>query len=221
MKMLAKGSVVSLMSAAILVCGGLAVTGLFKTPVWADNLPAQGGKITIEGTATIYGEWSCEGQAAVQITPGEALAPVPGFPGGVQSTLVTVNVQNIDCGDGKMNKHMKKALKEKDHPVIQFKTNRYALNENGHVVKAIGELTIAGFTNSVELDASLVNQSEEEGFQVEGKVDIQMKDYKIKPPSLFWGTLKVKNNVSISYNATIASSEPAQSCGNVTPFEAL
>jgi len=218
MKKLASHSVVRLIAATILVCGGLAVTGLAKTPAIAENLSEQEGYITLEGTATIYGEWSCEGQAAVQTTPGEALAPVPGFPGGVQSTLVTVNVQNIDCGDGTMNKHMRKALKEEDYPVIKFKTNKYALNENGDVVKAIGELTIAGVTNLVELDASLVNQSEEEGFQVEGKVDIQMKDYKIKPPSRLFGMLKVKNSVSIIYNATIESPNQAQPCNSPNPM---
>ena len=108
-----------------------------------------------------------------------------------------------------MNKHMRKALKQKEYPTIQFKTDKYTLNENGDVVKAIGELTIAGFTKDVELDASLVNQSENSGFRAEGKVDIQMKDYKVKPPSLLFGTLKVANDVSIKYTANIAPPDSA------------
>ena len=165
--------------------------------------PSQEGKITIKGTATIYGNWSCQGDADIQTTPGEALAPVPGFPGGVQSTLVKVTVKNIECGDGTMNKHMRKALKEKEFPEIQFHTNRYTLNENGDVVKAAGELTIAGVTKPVELDASLVSVPDG-GFRVEGKVDIEMPDYDVKPPSLLFGTLKVAPDVSIQYDANIA-----------------
>jgi len=195
-----------LITAAILVFTGLAVTGHAETTETENT----GSKIIIEGVGTIYGDWSCEGNAVVETTPGEALAPVPGYPGGVQSTVVTVTVQNIDCGDGTMDKHMRKALKEKDHPTIQFKTDKYALNENGDVVKAVGELTIAGFTKNVELDASLVNDSVAEGFHVEGKVDILMKEYEVKPPSLLFGILKVANEVSIKYSADIAPPEDSE-----------
>ena len=199
--------VVRLTAASILVSGLLAVMGMAEPP--APDIQEGGGKVTVQGTATIYGEWSCEGNAVVTATPGEALAPVPGFPGGVQATQVTVTVNNIECGDGTMNKHMRKALKAKDHPDIQFKTTQYTLNENGDVVKAIGELTIAGVTKPVELDASLIN-SPQGGFQVDGKVDIQMKDYKVKPPSLLFGTLKVANDVTIKYNANIEPPDKAR-----------
>jgi hypothetical protein len=192
--------------AAVVLCSALMILNLAAPAAVAANDPTAQGTVTIEGTATIYGEWSCKGDADVKVTPGDALPAVPGFPGGVQATLVTVTVKNIDCGDGTMNKHMRKALKEKDFPTIQFKTDKYVLNDSGDVVKALGKLTIAGFTNNVELDASLANSNESHGFRAEGKVDIQMEDYKVKPPSLLFGTLKVANDVSIKYSANITPS---------------
>jgi hypothetical protein len=110
------GIVAVLMTAAILLCGGLALTAFAEPPAANVSGSSQEGKITIKGTATIYGEWSCQGDADIQTTPGEALAPVPGYPGGVQSTLVKVTVKNIECGNGTMNKHMRKALKENKSP---------------------------------------------------------------------------------------------------------
>lgn len=198
---------VRLTAAAILMFGLPVIAVMAESP--ATGASKKGGEVTVEGTATLYGKWSCKGDAIVETLPGEALEPVPGFPGGVQAIQVTVAVKELDCGDGTMNKHLRNALKEKNHPEIRFKTTRYALNENGDVVKAYGELTIAGVTRDVELNATLTS-SHEGGFQVEGKVNIRMKDYEVKPPSRLFGALKVSNDISITYTATIESPDKTQ-----------
>ena len=104
----------------IVMAGALAVAGFAEPKESSATVSEPDGKVIVEGTATIYGQWACEGQAMVNATPGIALEPVPGFPGGVQTTMVTVSVQAIECGDNTMNKHLRRALKEKDHPKINF-----------------------------------------------------------------------------------------------------
>ena len=202
MKSKTKGFAVKLFAAAIIFAGASTITSFAETSDVTSNTPRPEGKITIEGTATIYGNWKCEGSASVNATPGIALEPVPGFPGGVKTTKVTVTVHDIECGDGTMNKHLRKALKEKDFPKIHFETDKYTLRNNGGAVKAFGELTIAGVTKPVELDAELSALSQG-GVRVVGKTDIKMKEYAVKPPSLLFGTLKVANDITVKFDTEI------------------
>jgi hypothetical protein len=212
MNMKTKGFIVVLFAAVVLMAGAFAMAGSAEPSSSAPSVTDENGKVTVEGTATIYGNWACNGEASVEATPGEALEPVSGFPGGVQSTMVTVSVHGLECGDGTMNKHLRKALKEKDHPEITFHTDKYTLENGGGEVKAFGELTIAGVTKPIELDAQLTPLPEG-GVRVVGKVDIEMKDYSVKPPSLIFGTLKVANDVSVKFDTVI---QPPQEVAQVT-----
>jgi hypothetical protein len=199
---MAKSFAINLLAAAVVLGGALAVAGFADPASSATNIPTKEGTVKIEGTATIYGNWACKGQASVTATPGNALEPVPGFPGGVKKTVVKVVVHDIECGDGTMNKHLRKALKEKDNPTIKFETDKYTLLNKGGAVKAFGELSIAGVPRPVELDANLTALPEG-GVRVVGQVGIQMKDYRVKPPSLLFGTLKVANDVTVSFDTEI------------------
>jgi len=204
-----KGFGIRFLAVAIIMAGTLVATGFAETSAGASSIPSQEGKITIEGTATIYGNWACEGNAIIKTTPGAALEPVAGFPGGVQTTLVTVSVNDVECGDGTMNNHLRKALKEKNYPEIHFEMDKYNLQNDGDAVKAFGELTIAGVTKPVELDAALTALPEG-GVRVVGKTNIQMLDYSVKPPSLLFGTLKVANDVTVKFDTAIHPPEEAQ-----------
>jgi polyisoprenoid-binding protein YceI len=107
-----------------------------------------------------------------------------------------------------MNKHMRNALKEKEFPQIHFQTDKYELEKNGGEAKALGELTIAGVTKPIELDATLTPV--EGGVRATGKVDLQMKDFGVKPPSLLFGTLKVANEISVKFDSVIRPSGEVQ-----------
>lgn len=214
----AKSFAINLLAAAVVLGGALAVAGFADPPSSAANIPTKEGTVKIEGTATIYGNWACEGQASVAATPGNALEPVPGFPGGVKKTVVKVVVHDIECGDGTMNKHLRKALKEKDHPTIEFETDKYTLQNNGGAVKAFGELSIAGVPRPVELDANLTALPEG-GVRVVGEVDIQMKEYGVKPPSLLFGTLKVRPDVTVIFDTKIQPSDSLQQTSTLLKTE--
>jgi len=197
-----KGFTFMLLASAMVLAGSLSAVGIAGTPGAAVSTSNQGSKVTIEGTATIYGNWSCTGEADVKAVAGKSLDPVPGFPGGVQTTTVVVSVRAIDCGDGTMNKHLRNALKEKDFPEVRFQTEQYRLEANGNEVKAAGDLTIAGVKKPVEIAAKLTPIAQG-GVQAVGKVDIRMRDYNVKPPTLLFGTLKVANEISVKFDTAI------------------
>jgi hypothetical protein len=158
--------------------------------------------VTLKGTATLYGDWTCKGQADIRTIPGQALEPVAGFPGGIQRAVVEVAVNGLECGDKTMNKELRKALKEKEHPKIFFQMNRYKLKGKDSLATAFGELTIAGETKSIEMDLDLQALANE-GVRATGDVPIKMKEYGVKPPSVLFGALRVSNDVTVKFDSII------------------
>ena len=187
---------------AAIVASSLAVMGDETTTEPKTGTPNQENTVTVEGTATLYGDWACKAPASLRVLPGEALPPVPGFPGGIQKAVVDVSVKALDCGDSTMNKHLRKALKEKDHPNILFQMNRYELSGNGGKATAFGELTIAGETKPVEMEVDLEALANQ-GVRATGEVPIKMKEYGVKPPSLLFGTLKVANDITVKFDSLV------------------
>jgi polyisoprenoid-binding protein YceI len=72
-----------------------------------------------------------------------------------------------------------------------------------------GNLTIAGETRPIEMNVDLQPISGA-GERATGKVDIKMKEYGIKPPSLLFGSLKVANEVTVNFNSVVQPSSEAQ-----------
>ncbi len=205
---------ITLLISAIVVAGAMAVAGFAVTSEATPVVPNWDSRISLKGTATIYGPWACEGQAIVDAIPGEASEAVPGFPSGIQTTRVSVPVHGINCGNGTINKHLRSALKEQDHPEIYFQMNDYKLRDNGNEAIAVGELTIAGVTQPVELNIRFF-PLDQGGVRIVGQFNIQMRDYSVKPPSFLFGIIKVSNDVTVSFNSALP---PADEIGQASAF---
>lgn len=194
----------SLLVSSFLLSITLALTGAqakneqnpSRSPQVTGNHP-----IVIDGTATMVGKWSCGGDVKVHTAPDPSEPPAPGLPTGVQVSAVT-SIPSINCGDAKMNEHMQKALKEKEFPEIRFKTDKYDLIDNGKAVKTAGELTIAGVTKPVQIEAKLMPVPEG-GTRVMGQINVNMTDFGVKPPSLFFGSMKVAQSVNIHFDTVV------------------
>ena len=143
----------------------------------------------------------------VEAFPGDILDPIPGFPGGIQSAMITVPVSDIGCADGIVSKYLRMALKQEDHPKIYFEMQKYTLKDNHPEAKAVGEFTIAGVARQVELDVKLAPILQG-GVRILGELEILMTDYDVKPPSPFWGIEKVKNNVTVKFDLAIRPPDP-------------
>jgi polyisoprenoid-binding protein YceI len=192
---------ISRLAVALIAVVALAAAG-FAQSSSAPKLPDKNYQITIDGTASMVGKWACGGDAKVEAVPAESAEPVPGLAAGVQTVVVTTSVPAIDCGDSAMNKHLRKALKDKEFPEVRYQALKYTLVDNGTAVQTSGELTIAGVTKPVALGAKLIPVPEG-GTRVFGKVDINMRDYGVKPPSLFFGALKVADVVSVKFDTVV------------------
>jgi hypothetical protein len=181
------------MMSATLVAGMMAFGGA----------SAQEGRPTvmIDGTSTLR-SWSCEAQEA-EI----ALSPPRGFEAGVlagtkalQTLTVGFPVAGIECGNGTMNEHLRKALQGGPHPMVTYRLSRYEIEGAmaGVAATAVGELTIAGASRPIEMTVTVV-EGVDGALVVRGEQELRMTDFGVRPPTLMLGTLRVGDEVRVRF----------------------
>jgi len=173
-----------------------------------------GSRLWIAGTSTVR---AFECKAAIvdavidDIGPGSVAAVLKGEKA-VSAVSFSVPSGKLDCGNGKMNEHMLKALKANEHPVITFKLSGYELAEaaTGMQATLTGELTLGGVTKTVTIKAD-GEELADGALHVTGTYPIRMTEYGLKPPTLMMGAIKVGDKVQVSFqlflkelNATIS-----------------
>lgn len=136
---------------------------------------------------------------------------------GVQSASIEAEIQanslKVVCAmkDGRENPA---ALKEKDkadieeatfkdvlhpskYPTINFRSSN--IQEKDGVYHVKGELILHGVTRPIEFDAKTTT-----GTDLKGKFTICQKDFGIKPYRAMLGTLKVKNEIDITFDLSLS-----------------
>ena len=185
----------------IAILGTAAVSTAAITPSFG-FLPES--RIWVEGTSTVRG-YSCE---AAEVK-GTVEAPTPAFDvtkldGAVSKARVAVDVATLECGNGTMNSHMRKALKVDQHGVIAFQLTDYQATAGGAETKVRmnGTLEIAGQTRPVVVDG-VATAADNGAVRVKGSTAFAMTDYGVKPPSLMMGTMKVHPNVKVNFDVVV------------------
>lgn len=181
----------------------LAFALVAAAPVAIDNVLTvrPGSRLWVDGTSTVR-SFSCEATSfSAQIeADDEAVRAVLGGVKAVQAAQVTVPANALDCKNGKMNEHMRKALKSAEHPDVSFRLTSYDLAQVGDSVRATlaGSLTMGGVEKPIIFDVD-VTEGDSGALQVRGAVDVNMKDFGLKPPSLMLGTMKVREVVKVRF----------------------
>lgn len=162
------------------------------------------GKLTIAGSSTVR-SWSCEVPHSLTSTPeaGSADAVLSGAVV-VKTLTLDVDVAAIECGNGTMNNHLRKALKAGEHPGIRYQLSSYDLAraEAGATVVAQGTLTIAGSTLPITMDV-MVKPDGSGALRATGQQEIVMSQFGVKPPTLMMGTMKVGDAVRVSFDVVL------------------
>ena len=142
-------------------------------------------KLWIAGTSTVR-DFKCQA-GALNSTPVTTQA------------RVSVVVAQLDCGNGKMNEHMRNALKADANPIIEFDMTSYTMDGANATLK--GTLRMAGSSKEIEIPATV--QKEGEGLRVTASKQINMTQWGVKPPSLMLGAMKVKDAVTVAFDVTL------------------
>ena len=170
-------------------------------------------RLWINGTSTVRA-FECSAtafQTRVESNTADAVSAVLAGTKAVQTAELTVPAASLDCKNGTMNEHMRKALKAKENPTITFRISSYDLAKVGNGVNgtAKGELTLGGVTKTIAVTA---HATPEPGvvLRLTGSQDIKMTDYGLKPPTLMLGTLKVNELVKVSFDLLLkGGTQPA------------
>jgi len=164
-------------------------------------------RLWIDGTSTIR-SFTCKAAEVNAVVEANGPNAIQGlFTGekGVKTVQVTVPAERIDCGNGKMNDHMRNALKVTESPTITFNLTTYDVAKNAEGIAGTinGTLDLGGVKKPIALQAT--GTSEGGALHVTGVYDLKMTDYGLKPPSLMFGRIKVGETVKVGFDLLLKS----------------
>lgn len=159
-------------------------------------------RLWVSGTSTVR-SFECKATAfdvRLDAAP-DAVAGVLAGEKAVRTADVTVPAAKLDCGNGKMNEHMWKALKKEQHPDIAFRLTSYqsAKGAAGVQGELTGVLALGGVEKTITFPGTAVDAGEGT-LRVTGTHELRMTEYGLKPPSLMLGSMKVGDRVTVAFD---------------------
>ena len=158
-------------------------------------------RLWVEGTSSIK-SFSCKATDVDAMVDGapDAIAQVTAGEKGVNTVRVRLESAKLECGNGTMNDHMRKALKADVNPVIDFELASYDVNRTGDGVTGTltGTLSLGGVQKPISIAA--VGKNEGDALRVTGSYPLTMTDYGLKPPTLMFGRIKVGQTVTVKFD---------------------
>lgn len=186
---------------ALIVPSGIAWTA------YRASVPLQPeSRVWVEGSSTVRG-YTCRADrvnGTVTTSEGSTSVTIPDLKKTVKGAEVSVAVAGLECGNGTMNGHLRKALKADASPRITFRINSYEVtpaSDAAGKVKMSGTLNIAGKENPVTIDGSAANEGGK--LRVKGSKQIRMSEWGVRPPTLMMGTMKVHDPVTVHFDVAL------------------
>jgi polyisoprenoid-binding protein YceI len=166
-----------------------------------------GSRLWFDGKSTARG-WSCDAtrmEAAVGAALAAPATPIAEMSGKVRAASLTVPVAGLDCRNGTMNEHMRKALKADKHTEIRYRITSWNVTPAGAdqgAVKMAGTLGMAGREEPLSVDATATREANG-SWRVKGSRELRMTAWGVKPPTLFMGTMKVADPVVVHFDLVL------------------
>jgi polyisoprenoid-binding protein YceI len=163
-------------------------------------------KIWVEGTSTIK-SFTCtvpDFALAVAAEGNGAVAAVLGAQKAVRTVELTVPAAKIECGNGKMNDHLRDALKVAENPTIRFTLASYDVAKAGEGVQGSmrGSLALGGTQHPIDVKA-VATDAGDGALRVIGGYEVAMSAYDLKAPSLMFGRIKVGDKVQVKFDLVL------------------
>lgn len=120
----------------------------------------------------------------------------------LSSFSLSLNAKSLKSEHEMMDSRTYKAIKADQYPKITFQlvsATVTPLEKNKAAIKATGDLTIAGTTQSIILDVTAI-VNPDNSITCTGAKKLKLTDYKIEPPSYLLGAMKVANELTIQFN---------------------
>ncbi len=161
--------------------------------------PSGESYVTVTGTSTLH-DWEMRsgnvGGEAI-FTTGES-----GSPEILESVMFRLEKTTLKSDKSGLDRRAYQALNTNRHPEIVFRTNgSNSVRKTGdrYVVDTRGELTIAGVTRQVSINATCIN-GDDQRLVCSGSRSLKMSEFDIDPPVMMMGTLRTGDEITINYN---------------------
>jgi polyisoprenoid-binding protein YceI len=175
-------------------------------------LAIDSARVTISGTSNIHPYTAAT--TSVRVTRAQLSGVTPGLdvwasvlkPGAVDAFEVEIPAATLTSPREGLDKNMHKALQVKEHPAITFRLRRLEPGPTASTFCAVGFLKIAGVEREVTLD--LTTERRDSTLAVQGRLQLLMTDYGIKPPVAMLGMLKTDPKVTVTFETVLAVPQP-------------
>jgi polyisoprenoid-binding protein YceI len=162
-------------------------------------------KIWIEGTSTIR-SFSCQVPDFTLTVNGDAgaVSAVLGGQKAVKTAELTIPAAKMECGNGKMNEHMLKAVKGEEHPTIRFTLATYDVGKAGDGVQGTlrGTLALGGAQHPIDVTAAATDGGNGT-MHVVGGYEVALSAFELERPSLMFGRIKVGDKVQVKFDLVL------------------
>lgn len=164
------------------------------------NLNNEASKLIISGTSSLH-DWDInaeqqKGQLTLDIK--DQLQ--------IQKIKIEIVTESLKSGKGGMDKNTYKALNAKDHKNITFDyvetKDVTQMGDGKYKVKCLGNLTVAGVTQKIDLDLTLEVTSNKASLK--GEKAIKMTHYDIEPPKALFGTITTGDAITIKFDTVFS-----------------
>ncbi len=180
----------------------LTLVGMFNAAL-AQTFTTKTTSIKIQGNSTMH-KWSSTVSKSVfsgniEVSDNAVTA--------IRSATLKVNVKDIksDKDSDQMDSRTHKALNADKFPVITYEFgNAKSITRKGNDFVAVvdGKLTIAGVAKNTTMTVTLTPQANGD-LKIKGSDRVLFTNHGLKPPSFVAGTLKVDNEVDVTFDLIV------------------
>jgi hypothetical protein len=183
----------------------LAFTGLSSLATGTGNTEehssyrASDAIITVTGTSTLH-DWEMKSEnASSEVT---FIINEEGQPDDIESVIFRLRTNTLKSDKSGLDRRAYEAMNAGSHPEIIFRTNgNNNMEQKGdsYRINSSGELTVAGVTRKISVNATCVN-GDDRKLVCSGSQMLKMSDFNIEPPVMMLGTLRTGDEITITYN---------------------
>lgn len=166
-------------------------------------------RVTLAGSSTFH-DWSCHTSAFEARIATASRGTNGGAHHGTadvrRAVSVTIPVRSLECGNARMEADMLRALKADAHPAITWRLVSYRVDtttgDGRFAAHATGDITVAGATRRVIIPV-LAQFPADQAAVGEGSVRLRMTDFDVQPPTAFFGLLRARNEIDVSFRVLL------------------
>jgi polyisoprenoid-binding protein YceI len=154
----------------------------------------------LSGTSTLH-KWSMDAKTFSGDADFNFKSGSPGQLISVRSLTFSLAVADLKSSESGLNKNAYKALKTNEYKDIDYKLLSATISsekDNKFLIKAKGDLTIAGVTKEVTLDVYCI-VNDDKTITCTGSEKLSMTDYAVKPPTFMLGAMKTGDAITLDF----------------------